>query len=87
MDYILTTTDLTKMYGKVYAVKDINLHVKPGEIYGLIGRNGAGKTTIMRVISGLSSATSGSYQLHGENRHGVGVLIENPGIYPTRSAR
>ena len=87
MDYILTTQDLTKMYGKACAVKDINLHVKAGEIYGLIGRNGAGKTTIMRVISGLSKATSGSYQLHGENKHGVGVLIENPGIYPSKSAK
>ncbi|SCW43300.1 ABC-2 type transport system ATP-binding protein [Ruminococcaceae bacterium YRB3002] len=87
MDYILTTQDLTKMYGKVYAVKDINLHIKPGEIYGLIGRNGAGKTTIMRVISGLSSATSGSYELHGENKNGVGVLIEAPGIYPNKSAK
>lgn len=87
MDYILTTQDLTKMYGKVYACKDINLHIKSGEIYGLIGRNGAGKTTIMRVISGLSSATSGSYELHGENKNGVGVLIEAPGIYPNKSAR
>ena len=87
MDYILTTNDLTKMYGKVYAAKDINLHIKAGEIYGLIGRNGAGKTTIMRVISGLSSATSGSYELHGENKNGVGVLIEAPGIYPNKSAK
>ncbi len=86
MNYILTTQNLTKTYGKKDAAKDINIHVREGEIYGLIGRNGAGKTTVMRVISGLSKATSGSYQLHGENKFGVGVLIESPGIYPNMSA-
>lgn len=86
MNYILTTQNLTKTYGKKDAAKDINIHVREGEIYGLIGRNGAGKTTVMRVISGLSKATSGSYELHGENKFGVGVLIESPGIYPNMSA-
>ncbi len=86
MGFILTTTNLTKTYGKKDAAKDINIHVREGEIYGLIGRNGAGKTTVMRVISGLSKATSGSYELFGENKFGVGVLIESPGIYPTMSA-
>ena len=86
MGFILTTTNLTKTYGKKDAAKDINIHVREGEIYGLIGRNGAGKTTVMRVISGLSKATSGSYELFGENKFGVGVLIESPGIYPNMSA-
>ena len=86
MEFILTTTNLTKTYGKKDAAKDINIHVREGEIYGLIGRNGAGKTTVMRVISGLSKATSGSYELFGENKFGVGVLIESPGIYPNMSA-
>lgn len=86
MNYILTTNNLTKTYGSKDAAKDINIHVREGEIYGLIGRNGAGKTTVMRVISGLSRATSGSYELHGENKFGVGVLIESPGIYPNMSA-
>ncbi len=70
MGFILTTTNLTKTYGKKDAAKDINIHVREGEIYGLIGRNGAGKTTVMRVISGLSKATSGSYELFGENKFG-----------------
>ena len=86
MNYILTTQNLTKTYGKKDAAKDINIHIREGEIYGLIGRNGAGKTTVMRVISGLSKATGGSYELHGENKFGVGVLIESPGIYPNMSA-
>ena len=82
----MTTTNLTKTYGKKDAAKDVSIHVREGEIYGLIGRNGAGKTTVMRMISGLSKPTSGSYQLNGENKFGVGVLIESPGIYPNMSA-
>ena len=85
-NYILTTESLTKTYGRKDAAKDINIHIREGEIYGLIGRNGAGKTTVMRVISGLSKATSGNYRLHGDNKFGVGVLIESPGIYPNMSA-
>ena len=86
MSYILTTTNLTKTYDKKNAAKDVNIHVREGEIYGLIGRNGAGKTTVMRMISGLSKPTAGTYTLNGENKFGVGVLIESPGIYPNMSA-
>ena len=86
MDYILTTQNLTKKYGKNVAIEGVGLHVKEGEIYGLIGRNGAGKTTIMRIISGLSRATSGTYEVHDDSRYGVGVLIESPGIYPNMTA-
>lgn len=86
MNYILTTDKLTKTYGSKDAAKDVSIHVREGSIYGLIGRNGAGKTTVMRMISGLSKPTSGTYEMHGENRFGVGVLIESPGIYPNMSA-
>lgn len=71
----------------------MNLHVREGQIYGLIGRNGAGKTTIMRMISGLSRPTRGSYSLFGKTGLAmqmmlkkVGVLIEHPGLYPRLSA-
>lgn len=47
-DYLIETKQLTKTYGDQAAVKDVNLHVKKGRIYGLLGRNGAGKTTIMK---------------------------------------
>ena len=86
MDHILTTGGLTKKYGDKVAAGDINIHIRKGEIYGLIGRNGAGKTTIMRVISGLSRATSGSYQFNDETKRGIGVLIEEPGVYKNRTA-
>ena len=93
MDFILETKGLTKVYGQKEAAREVNLHVAEGEIYGLIGRNGAGKTTIMRMISGLSRPTRGSYSLFGKTGHemqkelkNVGVLIEAPGIYPKLSA-
>ena len=89
MDYILETKDLTRKYGSKTAVDRVNMHIPEGKIYGLIGRNGAGKTTIMRMISGLSTPTSGDYALFGKtgSERGrllrqVGVLIEEPGIYP-----
>ena len=93
MGYIIETSNLTKTYGSKNAVKDINIHVREGEIYGLIGRNGAGKTTIMRMLSGLSEPTSGDYSICGKTgkdrgamMKNIGVLIENPGLYPHLSA-
>ena len=93
MDYILETNGLTKVYGQKEAARDVSLHIPEGKIYGLIGRNGAGKTTIMRMISGLSRPTRGSYSLFGKTGYAmdkmlkhVGVLIENPGLYPRFSA-
>ncbi len=93
MEYILETHELTKVYGQKEAVKDVSLHIREGQIYGLIGRNGAGKTTIMRMISGLSTPTRGSYSLFGKTGaemakmlRNVGVLIEYPGLYPRLSA-
>ena len=93
MEYILETRDLTKVYGQKEAARDVNLHIREGQIYGLIGRNGAGKTTVMRMISGLSRPTRGSYFLFGKTGmemqkmlRNVGVLIEQPGLYPKLSA-
>ena len=93
MEYILETQNLTKLYRQKTAVRDVNLHIREGQIYGLIGRNGAGKTTIMRIISGLSTPTKGSYSLFGKTGLAkqkmlkyVGVLIEHPGLYPRLSA-
>ncbi|MCM1261712.1 MAG: ATP-binding cassette domain-containing protein [Butyrivibrio sp.] len=94
MDVLVQTNNLTKRYGQHKVVNNVNLSVKKGEIYGLIGRNGAGKTTVLRLISGLASPTEGEICLFGHSSHDtiyvqnrVGILIENPGIYPNMSAR
>lgn len=93
MEYLLSTNCLTKQYGKQNAVDRVSLHVRQGDIYGLIGRNGAGKTTLLKMISGLASPTGGDFSLFGYSgkeklqvMHRIGTLIEAPGIYPNHSA-
>ena len=93
MEYLLTTAGLTKQYGRHKAVNNVGLHVRQGDIYGLIGRNGAGKTTVLKMLSGLSTPTSGSFTLFGASGRKaapymsrIGTLIEAPGIYPNMSA-
>ncbi len=93
MSYILATNNLTKRYGSKNAADKINIHISKGEVYGLIGRNGAGKTTILKMLSGLSIPTEGDYSINGKSgkelsseRSKVGTLIENPGLYPNMSA-
>ena len=93
MEYILTTDNLTKIYGEKRAADAISLHIKKGDVYGLIGRNGAGKTTILKMICGLSCPTSGSVTFAGKTgaalsreMNKIGSLIETPGLFPKMSA-
>ncbi len=91
MDYVLQTTSLTKIYGNSRVVNDVSMHVEKGSIYGFIGRNGAGKTTFMRMAAGLAAPSAGSMALFGsgdleKQRIRIGTLIENPGIYPGMTA-
>lgn len=88
--FLIETKQLTKIYGEQTAVNSVNLHVKKGRIYGLLGRNGAGKTTIMKMILGLTPITSGEVDVFGQNIKGkekriyprIGAIIETPGFYP-----
>lgn len=89
-DKVIQTKELTKKYGEQTVINQVNLHVKKGRIYGLLGRNGAGKTTIMKMMLGLTAATSGSIELFGSPLWGnkktiyprIGAMIEHPGFYP-----
>ncbi|WP_332868817.1 ABC transporter ATP-binding protein [Clostridioides difficile] len=89
-DIVIKTEQLTKKYGKQTVVNKADIHVKKGRIYGLLGRNGAGKTTIMKMILGLTPITSGSIKVFGKNIQGnekkmyprIGAIIETPGFYP-----
>ena len=85
--------NLTKQYGHYKAVNGVSLHIKKGAIYGFIGRNGAGKTTCLKMISGLAEATDGEIELFGykgknlrQIRSRVGCLIEAPGLYDSMTA-
>ena len=92
-EILLQTTGLTKRFGHHKAADNVNIHVKRGAIYGFIGRNGAGKTTCLKMISGLMTPTSGEIELFGykgkdieQVRSRVGCLIEAPGIYGNMTA-
>lgn len=93
-EILLQTHALTKQYGHQKAVDNVDIHIKKGAIYGFIGRNGAGKTTCMRMICGLAKPTSGDIEMFGYSgneltnvRSRVGCLIETPGLYPNLSAQ
>lgn len=89
-EYVIQTKQLTRVFGEQTAVNGVDLHVKKGKIYGLLGRNGAGKTTIMKMILGLTPITSGEIEVFGKNIKGrekmiyprIGAIIETPGFYP-----
>lgn len=89
MSYVVQTNSLTKIiYGKEI-VKNVNLHVKKGEIYGFLGPNGAGKTTVMKMLTNLWKPTSGSIEIFGEILTSqsceilkrIGSIIEFPTFY------
>lgn len=93
-EVLLSTSALTKQFGRHKAVDQVSMHIKRGAIYGFIGRNGAGKTTTLRMIGGLASPTAGEIEMFGcrgkelkQIRSRVGCLIEGPGLYGNMTAR
>ncbi|MDE5717903.1 MAG: ABC transporter ATP-binding protein [Lachnospiraceae bacterium] len=89
MSYILQTSRLTKTIGGKELVRDVDIHVKKGEIYGFLGPNGAGKTTVMKMIMNLWKPTMGTITLFGkpltpqsyEVLRRIGSIIEFPTFY------
>lgn len=78
-------TDISKSIGKTTILHDINLHIEGGKVYGLRGKNGCGKTMLMRVMSGLIKPTTGTVIINDKELwkdmtfpDSIGVLIENP---------
>ena len=92
-EYLLSTKGLSKCFGHHKAVDHVNLHIRKGAIYGFIGRNGAGKTTCLKMISGLAEPTEGEIEIFGykgndlkQMRARIGCLIEAPGLYENMTA-
>lgn len=89
MSYVVQTNSLTKIIDGKEIVKNVNLHVKKGEIYGFLGPNGAGKTTVMKMLTNLWKPTSGSIEIFGEILtpqsckilKRIGSIIEFPTFY------
>ncbi|QVK18625.1 ABC transporter ATP-binding protein [Mycoplasmatota bacterium] len=94
MEYIIETKNLTKQYGTSTVVDNINIHVPKGKVYCLLGRNGAGKTTAMKMMLKLVQPTGGTIRLFGtdyrENSSKlfckIGSIIETPGFYENLTA-
>ena len=96
---VIDIRGLTKRYGKAFAVDHLDMQVAQGDIYGFVGKNGAGKSTTMKMIAGLTTQTSGELALFGSGETGagragsfsggssrIGALIEEPGVMPNFSA-
>jgi ABC-2 type transport system ATP-binding protein len=91
----LRLLDLRKKYGRHAALDGVSIHVRPGDCYGFLGHNGAGKTTALRIALGLIRPDSGRILVEGfdavrhprETRARQGGLIETPGFYPWMSGR
>jgi ABC-2 type transport system ATP-binding protein len=86
---------LTKRFGDTVALDNVDLAVRPGVVFGFLGRNGAGKTTALRILAGLARPTSGAAQILGHDvtrardavRAQIGFLPDVPGFYPWMTAR
>jgi ABC-2 type transport system ATP-binding protein len=86
---MIHTENITKKFGDVLAVENLNLDVKEGEVFGFLGPNGAGKTTTVRMLTSLIGPTSGTATVAGyvvgkqdiDIRRNVGLLTETPGMY------
>ena len=89
-EFAIRTEGLTKRFGSQLAVNGVDLRVPSGAVFGFLGPNGSGKTTTIRLLLGLASATSGEIEVLGRRMPGdlaavlpeVGALVEGPGFYP-----
>jgi ABC-2 type transport system ATP-binding protein len=88
-DAAIKTTNLTKSFGDITAVKNLNLDIRKGELYGLVGPDGAGKTTTMRLLTGIMDPTSGDALVAGHSvltegervRENIGYMSQRFGLY------
>ena len=88
--FVLQTENLTKKYGAYTVLDNVSISLEKKHIYGFIGENGAGKSTFMKIITGLTYPTSGTYSIMGKEssrerekmRRHIGSMIEEPALYP-----
>ena len=92
MDYVIKVRNVTKTFKEATVLKDVTVSFERGKIYGIIGRNGSGKTVLFKCICGLIPVTQGEITVLGQSigdglkvPKGVGAIIETPGFLPNVS--
>ena len=88
---VLKISGLSKSYGRITALKDLNLEIEAGNVYGLLGPNGSGKTTTLGIILGILQQNEGTFEWfdgkYGEkHRLCIGAILETPNFYPYLNA-
>lgn len=83
---ILSITSITKFYGRIRALNNVSFDVPPGSVFGVLGPNGSGKTTMLGIVMDVLKASGGSYSWFGEpasekQRQRIGTLLETPNFY------
>ncbi|MCW6074824.1 ATP-binding cassette domain-containing protein [Clostridium sporogenes] len=94
-EYVIRSRNITKIYKKRKVLDNISINIKKGDIYGFVGKNGAGKTTMIRVLTGLVIPNEGQVELFGSSgekevikeRRRIGTLIESPELYLNMTAK
>ena len=93
---LITTSGLCKIYGGKMVIDHVDMHIPEASIYGFVGENGSGKTTIMRLLTGLAEPSAGSFTLFGVNnkdkkiyevRQQVSAIVEATSLIPSMTAR
>jgi ABC-type sugar transport system ATPase subunit len=91
-DTFLSLRGISKSFGGVHALVDVDLDVRPGEVHAIVGENGAGKSTLMKIIAGAHGPDKGEMLIRGEKtaftgprdaaRHGIAMVYQEPVFYP-----
>ena len=92
METVLSISNLTKQFGRIRAVNNLSLEVQRGQVFGMLGPNGSGKTTTLGMLMGVVNPTAGSYTWFGNPpthhiRKRIGAVLEHPIFYPYLSGQ
>lgn len=92
MEHVLQVEHLTKKFGRLTAVNNLNLQVGRGQVFGMLGPNGSGKTTTLGMLMGVTNPTAGSFTWFGQpadhhTRKKIGAVLEHPIFYPYLSGQ
>lgn len=88
---VIDVKSLSKKYGSVRAVNKLSFHVEEGQVFGILGPNGSGKTTTLGMLAGVTNPNSGNFKWFGQEsgaevRKSLGIILERPNFYPYMSA-